>query len=472
MYSLLIADDEALEREGLELIVERTMPGAFRIIHAENGRTAIEKAEEYRPHVVLMDIRMPGIQGLDALREIKAGNPNVKMVLVTAYEQFEFAKEAVSLGVKEYLTKPVRKDDIVELLTRIVKELDDDKNSRRLELSEKENRARMRQLAESELALSLMTHAVHATDIPELLTMLGMQDGAGIAVVAAFPDYQPGSGRSYEAEQREYYDLIRRTAKLASLPKHMHAIVSPLIDLHMAVFLTGSEELKAAMPDEALLLADKLAEAGSNSRGIRLSVGIGTAGSGIEGMRRSYYEAVFASTTATEHRQVAKYGELPPPKENDNGAGADESGSLAKGSYVQMAIQRIREERDHQTLHLMDRAAAYIREHYREELSLEQAAEHVHLNPYYFSKVFKQYNGESFIDFVTRIRIEQAKELISAGQLSLKEISYEIGYKDPNYFSRVFKKVAGLSPSEYRSRLSREAGGQKAGELLEQPENP
>ncbi len=78
MYRILIADDETLEREGIEWIINRMMPDTFEIIHAENGRTAIQKAEEYRPHIVLMDIKMPGIQGLEALKEIKARNPHVK----------------------------------------------------------------------------------------------------------------------------------------------------------------------------------------------------------------------------------------------------------------------------------------------------------------------------------------------------------------------------------------------------------
>lgn len=450
MYRLLIADDEALEREGLELIAERMLPGTFQIIHAENGRQAIEKADEYRPHVVLMDIRMPGIHGLDALREIKAGNPNVKMVLVTAYEQFDYAKLAVSLGVKEYLTKPVRREEIVALLTRIVGELEQEKEERRQELAMKENETRTLLLAESELALSFMSHAVTATDVPELLDMLGIKADVGCAVVVAFPEFHPAADRTYDAEMRDAYELMRQSVHMASLP--VSAVISPLIDRHMTVFLTGDESRdKEAYRGEALLLGEKLASAARISSNTAVSVGIGTAGGGVEGLRRSYYEAVFASTTASDKQPVCLYGQLPADSEaGDHNHDAD---MPDKGSYVQTAIQRIREERDHQTLHLMEQAAAYIRERFREELSLEQAAEHVHLNPYYFSKVFKQYNGESFIDFITRIRIDEAKALIAAGQLSLKEICYDIGYKDPNYFSRVFKKVAGMSPSEYRSQL-------------------
>jgi two-component system response regulator YesN len=118
---------------------------------------------------------------------------------------------------------------------------------------------------------------------------------------------------------------------------------------------------------------------------------------------------------------------------------------------VEHAIKRIREEREQQTWNVVDRAAVYIVERYQEELSLEEVAEHVHLNPHYFSKVFKQQTGETFIDYVTRLRIDKAKALILDGQFSLKEVCYMVGYKDPNYFSRVFKKVTGVTPTEYRS---------------------
>ncbi|WP_308737691.1 AraC family transcriptional regulator [Paenibacillus sp. AR247] len=99
---------------------------------------------------------------------------------------------------------------------------------------------------------------------------------------------------------------------------------------------------------------------------------------------------------------------------------------------------------------MLDRALLYIRGKFQEELSLEDVAEHVHLNPYYFSKVFKQQTGETFIDYVTRLRIDKAKELMKDGRYSMKEVCYQVGYKDPNYFSRVFKKVTGVTPSEYR----------------------
>jgi two-component system response regulator YesN len=96
-------------------------------------------------------------------------------------------------------------------------------------------------------------------------------------------------------------------------------------------------------------------------------------------------------------------------------------------------------------------AKKYIHNHYQESLSLEDVAANVELTPTYFTKMFKEQTKLTFIDYVTDVRIEKSKELLLNTKLSLKEIAYEVGYKDPNYFSRVFKKWTNLSPKHYRS---------------------
>jgi two-component system response regulator YesN len=96
-------------------------------------------------------------------------------------------------------------------------------------------------------------------------------------------------------------------------------------------------------------------------------------------------------------------------------------------------------------------AKKYINNHYQESLSLEDVAANVELTPTYFTKMFKEQTKLTFIDYVTDVRIEKSKELLLNTKLSLKEIAYEVGYKDPNYFSRVFKKWTNLSPKHYRS---------------------
>ncbi|EXX87520.1 chemotaxis protein CheY [Paenibacillus darwinianus] len=456
MYRLLIADDEALEREGLEWIVQRMMPDTFQIIHAENGRAAIERAEEYRPHIVFMDVNMPGIKGLEALREIKARLPETKLVLVTAYDYFAYAKEALSLGVKDYILKPAKREQIVAALRLLVDELELEKSRRQDELELKDKLSQLQPLVENELAMMLMIDAVMDADASRLAEWLDFPLDRGSAFVVAFPE------QSDPADQKKMYDAIRGFAKTQGSA----CIVSSAIERHMAIFMRKNRAVKDEEWREVTKRCGQMLCALTERQlETAVSVGIGSVRSGAEGLRKSYFEAVFASSCTDRGGKVCHFDELKngrssaanaPVAAKANPPSAvertDSEPYSEHQSYVVSALQRIREEREQQTVTVLDRARQYIRERFTEEVSLEEVADFVHLNPHYFSKIFKQQVGETFIDFVTRLRIDRAKSLIAADRLSLKEVCFEVGYKDPNYFSRVFKKITGVSPSEYRGQ--------------------
>lgn len=168
MYRLLIADDEALEREGLEWIVRRAMPDTFQMIFAENGRRALELADEHRPHIIFMDIHMPGIQGLEALRQIRERMPDTKLVLVTAYDYFAYAQEAVAIGVKEYIVKPAGREQITALLQRLVQELDSEKQARSERLQLIDRLSELEPIMENELALMFMVDQIIGAEAEQL----------------------------------------------------------------------------------------------------------------------------------------------------------------------------------------------------------------------------------------------------------------------------------------------------------------
>ncbi|WP_276354439.1 AraC family transcriptional regulator [Cohnella caldifontis] len=440
MYRLLIADDEALEREGLEWIVRRLLPDTFEFLHAENGRKAIELADERRPHIVLMDVQMPGIGGIDALKEIRARLPDAKLVLVTAYDSFAYAQEAMPLGVKEYIVKPAGREQIASLLRRLVEELEREKRQRDEQLELKSKLSTLGPLLENELALMLMVDQVLDTGIGQLAEWLDFPLGDCRCLVAAFP------ARDSADERRQLFETIRKFAKSQAT-----CIVSSLLEHHMAMFLRKPPQAAGDWKEEPVRFAGRLLETVRSQTGIDPSVGIGSLRGGADGLRRSYFEAVFASTVSFRDRQVCLFDDLKESKIDDfpmAGAGTD-----IRQGYVMSALLRIRDMREEQTSSVIDRAVAYIRQKFNEELSLEDVAQHAHLNPFYFSKLFKQHVGETFIDFLTGLRIDKAKQLIEEDRLSLKEVCYEVGYNDPNYFSRVFKKVTGVTPSEYRSNL-------------------
>jgi len=102
---------------------------------------------------------------------------------------------------------------------------------------------------------------------------------------------------------------------------------------------------------------------------------------------------------------------------------------------------------------LILKAREYIDKNFSNEITLEDVAKEVNISPHYFSRLYKEETGENFIEYLTSVRINKAKELIETGGYSIKEICYMTGYGDPNYFSRIFKKVMGVTPSEYKEAM-------------------
>ncbi|MNI10387.1 HTH-type transcriptional regulator YesS [compost metagenome] len=444
MYRLLIVDDEALEREGLEWIIQHMLPDTFHLIHAENGRMAIEQAEEHRPHIVMMDVNMPGIQGLAAIREIKKRLPDTKFVLVTAYDYFAYAKEALTLGVKEYLLKPTKREQVIQTLKILVEELEQEKNKRKDELELRDKVSQLLPLVENELALMFMVDQTLNTDAEQLSAWLEFPLDYGCSIVIAFPEHVN------QKNNQKIYDIIQSFTKT-----HISScIVSSLIDRHMAIFLRKDPNIPEGIWNQQVTrYAETLYSLAERQLEYTVSIGIGTTRSKVDGLHQSYYEGVFASIYFKDNGNVCHFGEL---KQYDNQLITESEkpsfGETGLRSYVASALHRIREEREQQTLTVLGRAKNYILGKFTEDLSLEEVADFVHLNPHYFSKIFKQQMGHTFIDYVTGLRIDKAKLLMVSEHVSLKEICYEVGYKDPNYFSRVFKRVTGVTPSEYRGQ--------------------
>ena len=157
MYRILLVDDEEIERLGIKKIITEEMgKDSIMIEEAENGRMAIMKAAEFRPNIVFMDIKMPGIDGIEATEEIKKLDNTVKVIMVTAFEAFEYARQAVKLGVKDYLLKPCSNQEIIDVLDNVISDIASEKQNRNHQINLKDNYKRALSIIQSREITSLI----------------------------------------------------------------------------------------------------------------------------------------------------------------------------------------------------------------------------------------------------------------------------------------------------------------------------
>ncbi|HCM25104.1 MAG TPA: hypothetical protein DIC34_00910 [Treponema sp.] len=222
MKRILVVDDERPVVDGIALIVGRDLAADFEVVGtASSGKEAIERAPALTPDIVLMDVRMPGISGLDAIRELRRRGSDAAFVLVTAYERFDIAREAVELGVLGYLLKPVARDDLARTLHAASAYLDRLRDLERREVEHREGEARLRGFVESAYLARIML-GEDAPGQAEAREVLGIEEPWACVLAAAFMPAEtadaPGSG--VRASYLKFRELLRYRS---------NALVGPLV---------------------------------------------------------------------------------------------------------------------------------------------------------------------------------------------------------------------------------------------------
>ncbi|MCR4671289.1 MAG: AraC family transcriptional regulator [Saccharofermentans sp.] len=192
MYKILLADDEGIVIESLRFIVDKEFPGLCEILEAKTGRRVIELAEQERPDIALMDIRMPGINGIDAMREIRLTNPNIVFVIISAYDKFDYAKQALNLGVIDYVNKPFDRSRIVQVVKKAMNEVDRLREQRSRELEVREKLESIIPIVENGLIQDLLSHEHFKENIDEYKKLLKMDEEYGLMLAIVGGEREPG----------------------------------------------------------------------------------------------------------------------------------------------------------------------------------------------------------------------------------------------------------------------------------------
>jgi two-component system response regulator YesN len=510
---ILIADDEELEREALARILMKGISDIEIVGLAPNGRIAVQLAEEHCPDLVLMDIKMPGMDGLEAIQAIRRLDPSIKFIMVTAFDSFDYAQQAIRLQVSDYLLKPSKPAVIVETVGQVLEELADERKGRSQQLYTTERLNKLLPVLESDFVTQLLYDNVHESHLQEMMSLLEWEEQgpAFVLVCSILTDGGNGIQTVVYKSLKEYFREASRGWVGALSANQVPIIVK-----------AGSMESFRA---QSASLIRKLINYVSCYRGVRVFIGIGGLYPKMSDMRQSYHEALLASTDLSIPVGYRDYSDLLISgkasesifleiekrvlEEARRGQWSEVylqlqrwvSGLEAEGcrlveaqqrvqdillilvrfmeelgakpdkpyyafqmtSYTQLRseIQRIldgvrrsvTEMQEQVGPDLLGRMKSFVLLNAHREISLDLIAEHFQMSPFYVSRLFKEKFGTNYVDFLTDCRLEKAKELMTDEKKSLKEIAYEVGYHDPNYFSRVFKKNSGVAPTEYRKDL-------------------
>lgn len=176
---ILLVDDEAIVLDSLEHILHRAFPGEFTCLRAMSGRELIETADQERPDLVILDLQMPGIQGLQAIQDVLQRHPQLLFIVLSAYERFEFAQEAISLSAFAYLTKPFSQEEIVHVLQQAMAELRHRREVQASRLNDQDLAARyLPILTRDFIYAQILEHASHQ-DNEQMLRTLGNSSNYG-----------------------------------------------------------------------------------------------------------------------------------------------------------------------------------------------------------------------------------------------------------------------------------------------------
>ncbi|NBD23538.1 response regulator [Paenibacillus glycinis] len=304
MITVLIVDDEPIERTALQRMISEGFGDIEIVGQASNGREAIEAAARLKPDLVTMDIKMPGIGGLQAIETIRQTDDAVKFIVVTAYDTFEFAQQAIRLGVRDYLLKPSKTAVVLETVGKVADEIKASRAESANRSLDKEKLRRMLPVVEADIVSQLLFDFAPSVHLDEMIDLLGVPEMNGGFVVNVLLQGNGGVAGGQRELERLHAGLAEQ---LASSAVHCWIGKPSGEQIPLIVFKDDGESYRRA----AAGIGRWLVQALRRMNGEEPFIGIGGLCAERTEMRRSYHEALLASVDSSLPARFCLYEDLP-----------------------------------------------------------------------------------------------------------------------------------------------------------------
>jgi two-component system response regulator YesN len=508
MYKVLIVDDEPMIRAGLQTLIDWERYGFQVVGDAMNGREAMSKYAELAPHLIIIDIRMPVMDGLQVIEEIRKTDAACRFLILTGYADFDYAKRAIVGQVDSYVLKPVDEDEIVTELIRIYKYLS--KQEKLSQLDEK-SEAQRREKCIRDLLVADGDHRSIPDDVEGLI---GSTAGGYQVLLLQLAQSQRADSRIYAVIQQRLIDLFetnkRRGIVFAANPYVGVLLTEPIVDegarsriyseikaaltdhiFHGAIgrVVKQIKEVSTSFEEAANLLTrhflygDEIIaqhdviraceypatlDIVSLAEKIYYAMDMGNKESLEHWLQLAGTELI--AFDSSEHGLKTNYAQLIFMVLNKLAGLNDKTYTIAQNAmpiiaqiYEQPNLSAIQNRIRQQLCDLTNQISVssnepllkqimdFVERHYAENLKLDTLAELFNYTSGYLGKIFKNYTGAHFHTYLDQIRIQKAIELLGEGH-KVHQVAQRVGYANADYFHSKFKKYVGESPSSYKGK--------------------
>ncbi|MDF2926389.1 MAG: AraC family transcriptional regulator [Paenibacillaceae bacterium] len=533
-WKMIIADDEFNVRQGLQEVVDWGEMGIEVIALAANGQEAYEMCIAYQPDILLTDIRMPMLDGLEVAARLKEATPLMRIIIISGIQDFNYVKTALKLEADGYLLKPIKLEELAETVSQVVASMEAERSKKlqleRLELNLKESMPVLKEKFMVDLLTGLFKNGAEIRRKLDFFQMVLEEEASWKVALFQMDEY----AKAVELYSEKYRNLLGfsvrnimddilskvKTAVAVSLKEDEYAVLFPcsrleeesimelcqeivhaintylkisisvgignrvgsLTDVHISCqearsaveykFFTGKNSIvdirdigEARMELDLNAVYDgqmkviqlmKLGDAGT----VRLKVAeILQDLSSNRSIPAGYVQSICVEMVTLASKAYLELGEQ---LESAELSLPDMINGIYRQDHVHGLADMMQDFLERLTSHMAQRHsnknAGTIRKikdiitsRYMENLSVSLISEEIFLSPNYISLIFKKETGESITEFMTKVRIEAAKQLLQDRDLKVLDISEMVGYENATYFSTVFKKYTGLHPQKYRS---------------------
>jgi two-component system, response regulator YesN len=392
-WKVLIADDEPIIREGLREAVKWDEFQMEIVAEAEDGEEALELALHHSIHVLFVDLTMPIMDGITLMKHIREKLPKCRIVVVTGHDEFSYAQEAIRLQVDDYILKPTNPKQLYEVVSKITEGLEADlEQHEHFELLSKQIRKNFSLIREQFCRAWIDGEMTEKEIIAQLQFLQLPPSCPNRLAIIYWGEFFANQLFLNEKDKQLFFYAIENIVfeLLSSYEKVLFRDAFGFIVL--CIWGNVAEEMFT-----------ELEKAIKQYLNVKVSIYTETV------------EGAFAQVSNVYERCKA---------------------IIYKESYISPIVRR---------------AKQYIQEHFSNpNLTLEYVAQSLNVSPVYLSRTIKKELGISFVNLLTDIRIKKAIQLLISTNLTINEISEQVGYDTQHYFSTAFKKVVGISPNQYR----------------------